>query len=91
MALHLSSFGWMLFFNDPILSLIGLLTLWCVVLVVAFGFIVNISTITVYCLLSFFVFCFFRGSSTAYGGSQARGSNQSCSCQPTSQPQPHQI
>ena len=29
-----------------------------------------------------FVFCLFRATPAAYGSSQARGSNQSCSCQP---------
>ena len=37
----------------------------------------------------FFVFCPFRATPMAYGGSQARGSNRSYSCQPT--PQQHQI
>ena len=40
----------------------------------------------------FFVFLSFLGAApVAYGGSQARGSNQSCSCQPTPQSQPCQI
>ena len=34
-----------------------------------------------------FVFVFFRAAPMAYGGSQARGLNWSCSCQPTPQPQ----
>ena len=33
-----------------------------------------------------FVFCLFRPVPAAYGGSQARGSSQSCSCWPTPQP-----
>ena len=37
----------------------------------------------------FFFFCFFRAMLMAYGGSQARGLNQSCSCWPMPQPQQH--
>ena len=33
----------------------------------------------------------FMAAPAAYGSSQARGSNQSCSCWPTPQPQQHQI
>ena len=33
----------------------------------------------------------FRAAGVAYGSSQARGLNQSCSCQPTPQPQHPQI
>ena len=36
---------------------------------------------------SFFFFCYLRVTPEAYGSSQAMGSNQSCSCQPTPQPQ----
>ena len=39
----------------------------------------------------FFFFGLFRATPVAYGGSQARGSNQSCSCWPTPQPQQCQI
>ena len=39
----------------------------------------------------FFFFCLFRAVPTAYGSSQARGSNQSCTCRPTPQLQQHQI
>ena len=39
----------------------------------------------------FFLFLLFRAAPVAYGGSQARGWNQSCSCPPTSQPQQHRI
>ena len=35
----------------------------------------------------FFIFCIFRATSVAYGGSQARESNQSYSCRPALQPQ----
>ena len=38
-------------------------------------------------LFFFFFFCFFKAAPAAYGGSQARGSNQSFSCWPTPQPQ----
>ena len=38
-----------------------------------------------------FIFCLFRAAPTAYGGSQARGLNRSCSCQPPPQPRPHWI
>ena len=38
-----------------------------------------------------YFFCLYRAAPTAYGGSQARGSNQSFSCQPTPQPQQRQI
>ena len=39
----------------------------------------------------FVLFCLFRAAPTAYGGSQARGSNKSYSCQPTPQPQQCEI
>ena len=40
----------------------------------------------------FFSFCLFRAEPLAYGSSQARGAgNQTCSCQPITQPQRHQI
>ena len=43
-------------------------------------------------LFFFFVFCpFSRATPTAYGGSQARGSNRSYSCRWTPEPQQHQI
>ena len=38
-----------------------------------------------------FCFSFFRAIPEAYGGSQARGSDRSCSCQPTPEPQQRQI
>ena len=43
--------------------------------------------------ISFFLFPFVvsRASPAAYGGSQARGSDRSCSRRPTPQPQPHGI
>ena len=44
-----------------------------------------------FCFFFFLVFCLFRVAPTAYGGSQARGSNQSCSHRPTPQLQQHQI
>ena len=49
------------------------------------------SFMTKLLFLFFFVFCIFRATPTAYGGSQARGANQSYSCQPTPQPQQHGI
>ena len=39
----------------------------------------------------FFFFFFFRGAPEAYGSSQARGSIQSCTCHPMSQPQQWRI
>ena len=39
----------------------------------------------------FFFFLVFRAAPMAYGGSQARGSNQSYGCWPTPQPQQHRI
>ena len=36
-------------------------------------------------------FCLFKATPMAYGGSQARGSSQSSSCQPMPQPQPRGI
>ena len=40
---------------------------------------------------AFLFFVFFRATPAAYGGSQARGSNRSCSRWPTPQPQRHGI
>ena len=40
--------------------------------------------------LCMYLFCRFRATPAACGGSQAKGSNQSYSCQPTPQPQPQQ-
>ena len=40
-------------------------------------------------LFLYFFFGLFRGAPMAYGGSQ--GSDWSCNCQPTPQPQQHQI
>ena len=40
---------------------------------------------------SFFFLCLFRATIAACGGSQARASNQSYSCQPTPEPQQHRI
>ena len=39
----------------------------------------------------FWSFCLFRAAPKAHGGSQARGSNRSCSCRPTPEPQQCQI
>ena len=41
--------------------------------------------------LFFFFRSFFRATPAAHGGSQARGSNQSYSCQPIPEPLQHQI
>ena len=53
------------------------------------------SLVVAFCLgfwdFVFICFCFFRAALRACGGSQARGSNQSYSCQPTPQPQPCRI
>ena len=40
-----------------------------------------------YVCMYLFIYLLCRATPTAYGGSQARGSNQSCSCRPTPQPQ----
>ena len=51
---------------------------------------VNVAAVvTFYPTSLFFSFYLFRAAPMAYGGSQARGSNQGYSCWPT--PQPHQI
>ena len=42
-------------------------------------------------LFYYFIFLVFRTAPVAYGSSQARGSNQSHSCQPTPQPQQRRI
>ena len=42
-------------------------------------------------LLHFVVVLLFRAAPVACGGSQARGSNGSCCCRPTPQPQQHHI
>ena len=47
--------------------------------------------LSVYAIYLFIYFCLFRAAPTAYGGSQARGQNRSCSHWPIPQPQQHQI
>ena len=47
----------------------------------------KILLVSLFIYLILFIFLLFRAVPTAYGGSQARGSNRSCSCQPTPEPQ----
>ena len=48
-------------------------------------------TVVLFFFFFFLSFCLFRVTPIAYGGSQARGSNQSCCYRPTPQPQQRQI
>ena len=49
------------------------------------------GTKLVFTYINFLWVCLFRAAPMAYGESQARGSNQSCNCQPTPWPQQHGI